>query len=174
MNPPNFLSFASAKIIKIITPIIIISFQSLTPMESPLLWVRSLSPPHWRLSPVCLVCCSVAKSCPALCNPMNCSTPGFPVLHYPLEFTQTLVYWVGDAIQPSHPLSPPSLPALNLSQHQQGLKSYAPRTYHRDLYWSTYHTLSCEHLWFFLSFVNLQSHAVQRWSPLASCATINI
>ena len=133
MNPPNFLSFASAKIIKIITPIIIISFQSLTPMESPLLWVCSLSPPHWRLSPVLLVCCSIAKSCPALCNPMNCSTPGFPVLHYPLEFTQT------------HPLSPPSLPAFNLSQHQ-GLKSYAPRTYHRDLYWSTYHTLSCEHL----------------------------
>ena len=75
MNHPNFLSFASAKIIKRITPIIIISFQSLTPMESPLLWVRSLSPPHWRLSPV-LLCCSVAKSCLALCNPMNCSTPG--------------------------------------------------------------------------------------------------
>ena len=49
---------------------------------------------------------------------MNCSTPGFPVLHCLLEFTQTHVHWVSDAIQPSHPLSPPSPPALNLSQHQ--------------------------------------------------------
>ena len=48
---------------------------------------------------------------------MDCSTPGFPVLHYLLEFAQTHVHWV-DAIQSSHPLSPPSLPALNLSQHQ--------------------------------------------------------
>ena len=47
---------------------------------------------------------------------MDCSTPGFPVLHYLLEFTQTHVHWVGDAIQPSHPLSSPSPPALNLSQ----------------------------------------------------------
>ena len=49
-------------------------------------------------------CCSVTKSCPALCDPMDCSTPGFPVLPYLLEFTQTCVHWVGDAIQPSHPL----------------------------------------------------------------------
>ena len=48
---------------------------------------------------------SVAKLCPALCDPMNCSMPGFPVLHYLPEFTQTHVHWVGDAIQPSHPLS---------------------------------------------------------------------
>ena len=51
---------------------------------------------------------------------MNCSTPGFPVLHYLLEFAQTNVHWVGDAIQPSRPLSFPSPPAFNLSQ-QQGL-----------------------------------------------------
>ena len=51
-------------------------------------------------------CCSVTKSCPALCDPMDCSTPGFPVLPYLLEFTQTCVHWVGDAIQPSHPLLP--------------------------------------------------------------------
>ena len=62
-------------------------------------------------------CCSVTQSCPTLCNPMNCSTPGFPVLHYLPEFVQTHVHWVRDAIQPSHPLSPPS-PSLNLSQHQ--------------------------------------------------------
>jgi len=63
-------------------------------------------------------CCSVAQSCPTLCNPMDCSTPGFPVLHQLQELAQTRVYWVGDAIQPSHPLSPTSHPALNLPQHQ--------------------------------------------------------
>ena len=61
---------------------------------------------------------SVAQSCPTLCNLMDCSTPGFPVHHQLPESTQTHVHWVGDAIQPSHPLSPPSPPALNLSQHQ--------------------------------------------------------
>ena len=60
----------------------------------------------------------VAQSCPTLCDPMNRSTPGLPVHHHLLEFTQTHVHWVGDAIQPSHPLSSPSLPAPNPSQHQ--------------------------------------------------------
>ena len=63
-------------------------------------------------------CCSVAKSCPTPCDPMNCSMPGFPVLHYLPEFAQTHVHWICDAIQPSHPLSSPSPLALNLSQHQ--------------------------------------------------------
>ena len=62
--------------------------------------------------------CSVTKSHPTLCDPLSCSTPGFPVLLCLLESTQTHVHWVGDAIQPSHPLSPPSPPALNLSQSQ--------------------------------------------------------
>ena len=61
---------------------------------------------------------SVAQSCPTLCDPMNRSTPGLPVHHQLPESTQTHVHCVGDAIQPSHPLSPPSPPALNLSQHQ--------------------------------------------------------
>ena len=60
----------------------------------------------------------VTQSCPTLCNPMNRSTPGLPVHHQLPEFTQTLVPWVGDAIQLSHPLSSPFPPALNLSQHQ--------------------------------------------------------
>ena len=60
---------------------------------------------------------SVTQSCPTLCNPMNRSTPGLPVHHQLLEFTQTPVHWVSDAIQPSHPLSSPS-PAPNPSQHQ--------------------------------------------------------
>ena len=58
-------------------------------------------------------CCSVSKSCLTLCNPMNSSPPGFPVLHPLLEFVQTHVYWVGGAIHPSHPLSPPSPPVLS-------------------------------------------------------------
>ena len=65
-----------------------------------------------------LCCCSVTKSCLTLCNPMDCSMPGFPVLHYRLESGQTHVHWVSDTIQPFHPMLPTSLPALNLSQHQ--------------------------------------------------------
>ena len=61
---------------------------------------------------------SVAQLCPTLCNPMDSSMPGLPV-HYQLpEFTQTHVHGVGDAIQPSYPLSSPSPPTFNLSQHQ--------------------------------------------------------
>ena len=58
---------------------------------------------------------SVAQSCPTLCDPMDCNTPGFPVYHQLLELTQTHVHRVSDAIQPSHPLSFPSPPAFNLS-----------------------------------------------------------
>ena len=61
---------------------------------------------------------SVAQSCPSLCDPMNRSTPGLPVHHQLLEPTQTHVHRVSDAIQPSHPLSSPSPPTFNLSQHQ--------------------------------------------------------
>ena len=65
----------------------------------------------WRFS-------SVSQSCPTLCDPMNRSTPGLPVHHQLLEFIQTHVHQVGDVIKPSHPLSSPSPPAFNLSQHQ--------------------------------------------------------
>ena len=65
---------------------------------------------------------SVAQSCPTLCDSMNHSTPGLPVHHQLLELTQTHVHQVSHANQPSHPLSSPSLPALNLSQHQGLLK----------------------------------------------------
>ena len=58
------------------------------------------------------------QSCPTLCDPIDGSPPGFPVLHHLLELAQTHVCWVGDAIQPSRPLLPPSPPAFNLSQHQ--------------------------------------------------------
>ena len=61
---------------------------------------------------------SVPQSCLTLCNPMYCSTPGFLVHHRLPELTQTHIHQIGDAIQPSHPLSSPSPPAFNLSQHQ--------------------------------------------------------
>ena len=61
---------------------------------------------------------SVAQLCLTLCNPMDCSMPSFPVHHQHPALTQTHVHWVGDAIQPSHPLSSPSPPAFNLSQYQ--------------------------------------------------------
>ena len=84
----------------------------------------------WKelVSPLCCISVqfsSVAQSCPTLCDPMDCSTPGLPVHHQLPEFTQIHVHWVDDAIQPSHPLSSPS-PGLNLSQHQgifQGVSS---------------------------------------------------
>ena len=65
---------------------------------------------------------SVTQSYQTLCDPVNRSTPGLPVHHQLQEFTQTHVHWVGDAIQPSHPLSSPSPPAFNLSQHQDLFK----------------------------------------------------
>ena len=61
---------------------------------------------------------SVAQLCLTLRDPMNCSTPGLPVHHQLLEVTQTHIHWVSDAVQPSHPLSSLSPPALNSSQHQ--------------------------------------------------------
>ena len=60
-------------------------------------------------------CCLVAQSCPALCDPTDCSTSGFPVFHHLREFAQTHVQQVGDAIQPSYPLLSPFPPAFNLS-----------------------------------------------------------
>ena len=68
-------------------------------------------------------CCSVITSSPSLCNPMNCSTPGYTLLHYLPEFAQTHVHWVGDAIQQSHPLLLlpsifPSIKSFSKSQHQ--------------------------------------------------------
>ena len=72
----------------------------------------NLFPPSFRHVAV------VAPSCLTLCDPMDCSTLGFPVLHYLLDFAQTHVQCISDVIQPSHPLLPSSPPALNLSQHQ--------------------------------------------------------
>ena len=64
-------------------------------------------------------CCSVAQSCPTLCNSMDCGTPGLSVSHHLLEFAKVHVYCIGDDIQPSPPLMLSSLSAFNLSQHQK-------------------------------------------------------
>ena len=75
--------------------------------------IQALSVTHFALQ-----FSSVIQSCPNLCSPMDCSTPGFPVHHQLPQFTQTHVHWVGVANQSSHPFSPTSPPAFNLSQHQ--------------------------------------------------------
>ena len=62
-------------------------------------------------------CCSVTQSCPTLCNPMDCSTPGFPVSHHLPKFSQVHIHCICDVIQPSHPLTPSFPFALNLSQN---------------------------------------------------------
>ena len=91
-----------------------------TSFVSPALLADSLSfEPPGKPFLVCMasLLSFVSQSCLTLCNPMDCSTPGFPVLHYLPELAQTPVHRVSDAIQPSYPLSSPSPPAFNLSQH---------------------------------------------------------
>ena len=78
---------------------------------------------------------SSVQSRPTLRNPLDCSTPGFPVHQQLLEFNQTHVHWVSGAIQPSHPLSSPSPPALNLPQ-QQGLFQWVSSSNQWPKYWS--------------------------------------
>ena len=84
------------------------------PQPGPVWCQRS---PRWGVALVFVVVFQFL-SCVWLCDPMNCSTQCFPVLHYLPELAQTHVHWVGDAIQPSHPLSPASPPTFNLLQHQ--------------------------------------------------------
>ena len=95
---------------------------------------------------------SVAQLCPTLCDPMNRSMPGLPVHHQLPEFTQTHVHQVGDAIQPSHPLSSPSPPAPNPSQHQ-GLFQWVNSSHEVAKYWS-------------FSFNISPSNEHPDWSPL--------
>ena len=91
-----------------------------------------------------LSCCLVIKSGPTLCNPVDCSMPGFPVFHYLLEFTQTHVHWISHAIQPSHPLlspsSPPSIiPSIRIFSNELALHIRWPK------YWDFSISLSNEH-----------------------------
>ena len=91
--------------------------------------MEASSQAFWGISPTQSQCCpcSVTQSRPTLCALMDC-TPGFPVLHHLPNLAQTHVHWVRDAIQPSHPLSSPSPPPFNLSQHQ-GLFHWVSSSY---------------------------------------------
>ena len=80
-------------------------------------------------------CCSVPKLCPTPCNLVDCSTSGFLVFHCLPKFSQTQVHWVNDAIQPSHPLSAPSPPTPNPSQHQS-LFQWVNSLHRCPKYWS--------------------------------------
>ena len=90
---------------------------------------------HLCQTPLTFCSCSVAQSCLTLCDPMNGSTPGLPVLHHVPEFAQTHVHWDGDAIQPSHPLSSPLLlpsifPSISVFPSESALLIRWPK------YWS--------------------------------------
>ena len=102
--------------------------------------------------------CSVTQSCPTICDLMDCRTPGFAVLHQLPKFAQTHVHWVGDAIQPSHPLSSPSPSAFNLFpvlSNQLALSIRWPK------YWS-------------ISFNSLLPMNIQGWFPLGLTGLISL
>ena len=103
-------------------------------------------PAQERSFGLCYQYSSATQSCPALCDPMNCSTPGLPVHHQLLESTETHVRWVDDAIQPSHPLSSPSPPALNLSQHQ-GLFKWVSSSHHVATVWHSHYHICWAPIW---------------------------
>ena len=112
------------------------SWGWLSQSHQKLSWTLCLCWANWRQTAYCLMCfgrwniiyccSSVSRLYPTLCDPMDHSMLGFPVLHHLSEFAQTHVHWVDGAIQPSHPLLPPSPPALHLSQHQGLLKREEP------------------------------------------------
>ena len=85
-------------------------------------------------------CYSAAKSCPAVCNPVICSTPGFPVLHHLPEFAETHAHWISNAIQLSHPLSPASLHALKSSQASEYTRLSTQEILMNHFVFSTDHT----------------------------------
>ena len=122
---------------------------------------------------------SVAQSCPTLCYPMDCSTPGLPVHQQLSEFTQTHVHWVGDAIQPSHPLSSPSPSTFRLSQHQglcqwvssshQGAKVLEFQLQHQSFQW----TLRTDFLYYGLVGSPCSPRDSHKSSPTSQFKSIN-
>ena len=102
----------------------LVIFQPLNPLpllldyKAPLILARNWTQFYGEVSFPVLSVNSVTQLCPALCDPMDCSTPGLPVYHQLPEFIQTHVHWVNDVIQTPHPLSSSSPPSFNLSQHQ--------------------------------------------------------
>ena len=133
----------------IITIIYWIIFLGRVPISSSFVWFGGHLSCSFQFS-------SVAQSCPTLCDPLNCSTPGLPVHHHLPESTQNHVHCVSDAIQPSHPVSFPSPPALNLSQHQSLFKWFSSphqvakvlefHLQHQSLQWTPRTNLLCDGL----------------------------
>ena len=141
-------------------------------------------PEPWLLGPIASGSCEIllrqiSGACPSLqfssvvsnfCNPMDCSTPGFPVPHQLLEFAQTYVHWVDDAIQPSHPLPPSSPFALNLSRWApKRARPPSPQTAPRPgggipSRRQAAFRVACQHRCFCLSVVQSP-----RWAPSAFC-----
>ena len=109
---------------------------------------------------------SSVQSCPTLCNPMDCSTPGLPVHHQLPEFTQNHVHWIGDAIQPSHALLSPSRPTFNLSQHQ-GFSSESIPCFRWPKYWSFSFSISSSN-----EYAGLTSFRMDWLDPLAVQVTL--
>ena len=117
MNVPLFFSFSptftipSAHLISILPSskdiIVMLSF-----------WIDKIFQLSHAVTELIFQFSSVTQSCPTLCDPMDCSTSGFPIHHQLPELAQTRVHWVNDAIKPSHPLLSPPPPAFNLSQHK--------------------------------------------------------
>ena len=116
---------------------------------------------------------SVTLSRQILWDPMDCSAPGLPVHHQLPEFTQTHVHWVADAIQPSHPLSSPSPPTFNLSQHQ-GLFQWVGSLHPMVKYWNFSFSISAfNEYWGLISFrMDWMDLAVQGLSRVFSNTTI--
>ena len=122
------------------------------------------------------ICCSVTQSCPTLCNPMDCGTPDFPVLHYLPEFAQTHAHWVSDVIKISQPLPPHSPLALNLSQYQslfqwvdsldQVAKISELQLYHQSFQWISSVQFSC-------SVLSVPMN-IQCWFPLELTGLISL
>ena len=120
-------------------------YSELSASIGTVLWDRFVDAPACCLKVCPNTCCSLSKLCPTLCDLMDYSTPGFPILHHLPELAQTHVHWVGDAIQPPAPLLPPSPFAISFSQHQ-GLFQWVGSSIRWPKYWSF------RWLYFFLCF----------------------
>ena len=99
---------------------------------------------QWNTTQTCCCCCPVAQSCPTLYNPVECRTPGFPVTHHLPQFAQIHVHWIGDSIQPSHPLSSPSPPAFSHFHTVHGvLKARMLKWFTVPFLWEYWNGLLC-------------------------------
>ena len=125
--------------------------------------ISALISAHHTLSAYC--CFPVAQSCLTLCDPMDCSTPDFPVLHHLPDVAQTHIYWVSDAIQRSRPLASPSPPAFNLSQHQ-GFFQWVSSSHQVAEVWNFSVSPSNEYSWLVYfridCWISLQSKGISR------------